>query len=276
LLLADGWELEDAKSSKSNSKDSKEPAAPIYKHTKSGEKSDPSHGKPVKLVCTGQGNFVALNAHEKSTMFSQCIYWKGKGTVEVTSEGNALCYSGPRRVTLPPGLYTLSSMQKYIQQVLQEHTHETSAADETSSRAVFCFFPANDEKLNTDTLPPGWISRVHDPAAGVCRTPLVSSSTSLHYSHRISGRNDYQGLTGGMCVCVCLWQYLKWTIHARPEKAARLVEYTTYTYQRSTLSGGDPSTGSSLKSRAVDTKPTWLHLRCVACLALMPYIAPPY
>lgn len=137
-------------------------------------------------------------------MFSQCIYWKGKGTVQVTSEGSALCYSGPRRVTLPPGLYTLSSMQKYIQQVLQEHTHVTSAAEETSSRAVFCFFPANDEKLKTDTLPPGWISRVHDPSAGVCHILLVSSSTSLHYSHRISGRNDYPGLTGGMCVCFCL------------------------------------------------------------------------
>ena len=104
----------------------------------------------VLLVCEGKGNFTPLCAHGKSSLLRDCIYWKGSGTVTVPAEGKTLCYSGPRRLTIPPGAYTLASLERAVQSLVDEQQHPPDP--EASTAAVFKFYPTSVPPAD---LPPG-------------------------------------------------------------------------------------------------------------------------
>lgn len=76
LILAEGWEA-NASLQDSSVPSSAKQAAITYRHPKSGKTSDPSDGKPVKLVCSGRENFTPLNHHPKSRLTASCVYWTG-------------------------------------------------------------------------------------------------------------------------------------------------------------------------------------------------------
>ena len=77
----------------------------------------------MKLFCSGRGNVVALNWHAKSSLISDCVYWKDKGVVEVPPEGKAMCVSAPRRVELAPGAYTIAALERGIEELLEQQHH---------------------------------------------------------------------------------------------------------------------------------------------------------
>ena len=152
-VLATGWEEVPGAAGKEA----------VYKNIKTGKLSEPAHGKPLKLVCSGHGEFVALNSHEKCTLITEGVYWKGKNCVQVPPEGLDMCFSGPRRVAVPPASYTLATLQECIQQLVSEEKHVSSSTEDTASKAIFSFTAAN-HLSSKDALPPGWVARVFDSA----------------------------------------------------------------------------------------------------------------
>jgi hypothetical protein len=180
-VLAPEWEEVPA------GKGSTEGGGGIYRHVKTGTQSDAQDGKPIKLVCSGRGDFVALNYHEKCSLIAKGIYWKGKGVVQVPSEGLDMCFSGPRRVVVPPASYTLASLQECIQNLVVQERHLTTSEEVKSSKAVFNF-SASNHLSSSDALPPGWVSRVFDSvtalAHGEPRPPAEGNQSGrVFYVH---------------------------------------------------------------------------------------------
>ena len=101
--LAEGWEA--VTSEEPAQPPSAAPSTYMYRHAKSGQKSDAADGEPVRLVCSGRGNFVALNRHPKSLLIAACVYWKGRLRVIMDPSPALLLHTSPlpaRRLACVP------------------------------------------------------------------------------------------------------------------------------------------------------------------------------
>ena len=74
-IAAEGWGAVPLQDSPAAS--AAESPSIMYRQALSGKRSEPSDGKPVRLVCTGRGNFVPLNHHVQNRLIASCVYWTG-------------------------------------------------------------------------------------------------------------------------------------------------------------------------------------------------------